>query len=446
MSSLFNTETNTNLKPPRRGKLILIPLLLIAGIAATFFYTGWNQLATAVPVEAIRARLSNTSGNVSAGKTLFQAAGWIHADPYPINATALVSGIVTKVHVLDGQQIKKGQLLAELNSEDYQLALEEAEASYKELVLNIKQQELKINIIKSKIEEQKSLQNTAIAMAETVKHKMLKLRKSGIAISDFDKEQAELEYQEKLLKAKEFETKIKVLKSEIIQQKQFVDIAKAKVEIQETKISKLELDLKRCKIHSPIDGIIQELYARVGRKQMLGSDVDISTTVAKIFNPKHILVMVDVPLNDLRKIKINQKTKIRLEAIPDILEGVVTALHGKADYQKNTLQIHVNIPGGHPDIRPDMLAQVEFLSDKSATKTVEKSGIFIDKKCLINKSSVFVINLEQKAELRTISVGNEVKDGWIEILSGINAGEKVILSPPSSLQEETKVKVEDLHE
>lgn len=190
MSSLFNTETNTDLKPPRRGKLILIPLLLIAGITAIFFYTGWNQLATATPVEAIRARLSNTTGTVSAGKTLFQAAGWIHADPYPVNATALVSGIVTKVHVLDGEEVKKGQLLAELNSEDYQLALEEAEADLKELTLNIKQQELKINILESKIEEQKSLQQTATAIVQTAKHKMIKLRKSGIAISDFDKEQA----------------------------------------------------------------------------------------------------------------------------------------------------------------------------------------------------------------------------------------------------------------
>lgn len=179
---------------------------------------------------------------------------------------------------------------------------------------------------------------------------------------------------------------------------------------------------------------------------MLGSDMETSTTVAKLFDPKHILVMVDVPLNDLNKVKLNQKTKIRLESISETLEGVVTALHGKADYQKNTLQVHVNIPSGHPDIRPDMLAQVEFLSEKSATKAVEKSGIFIDEKCLVNKSSVFVINLDQKAELRSISVGNEVKDGWIEILSGINAGEKVVLSPAANLQEGTKVKVEAANE
>ena len=158
MSSLFTTEQKTNLKAPRRKSLILIPLLLIVATAALFYFTGWDKLATATEVEAVRARVSSTSGQVKEGKTLFQAAGWIHADPYHTDATALISGVVTKIHAFDGETVKKGQILAELNSEDYEISLLEAQAILKELQLEIKHETLKIKTLKGKIAEILSLQ------------------------------------------------------------------------------------------------------------------------------------------------------------------------------------------------------------------------------------------------------------------------------------------------
>jgi HlyD family secretion protein len=446
MSSLFTTEHQTNIKRPKRKILMAIPIFLLIGTVTLFAFTGWEKFAPVTEVQVTKARISSSNNQVKEGKTLFQAAGWIHADPYPINATALISGIITKIHVIDGQQIKKGQLLAELNNEDVQIALLEAKSKLQEVILDVKQEELKIKTLESQITENLSFKKTALAIVETAKHKAEILKKSGIGITKFDKEQAAFELEEKKIHTEEFDQRIAVLKAEIEQQKSQVEISKAKVKIQEVKIARIKLDLSRCKIYAPESGIIQTLYARVGRKQMLNSDNELSTTVAKIFNPEQVLVVVDVPLNDLSKVKINQKARITLEAISDKLDAVVTSLHGEADYQKNTLQVHVSIPAGHPNIRPDMLAQVEFLADKPIDSIAkEKSGIFIDKRSLLDGQKVFVISLENRLKALSVETGEE-KDGWIEILSGIHGGEKTVLNPTSHLKDGQLIKVGELHE
>lgn len=446
MSSLFTTQDQTTLKPPRRKALIFVPLLLIAATTALFFFTGWSKLANSQEVEVIRARMSNSSNLVKEGKTLFQAAGWVHADPYHTDATALISGVITKIHAFDGQEVKKGQLLAELNSEDYNIALLEAQAICKELELNLKQQKTQIFVLEGRIAENLSLKETALAAVRTAEHKAEILKKSGIGITRIDKEQAELEVEEKKIKAKEYDQKIAVLKAEIEQQKSMIEIAKAKVKVQQVKIDKIELDISRCKIYSPIDGVIQKFLAKVGRKQMLGSDNMHSTTVAEIFDPNELLVMVDVPLNDVQTVKINQKTKIKMEAIPEVLEGSVHSIHGEADYQKNTLMVHVKISKSHPTVRPKMLAQVEFLATKAeAQEVTERTGVFVDKRCLVNGNQLFIVSLDNQLRSQSVQLGEE-KDGWIEVLSGINAGEQAVINPMASLKEGQPVKVGRLHE
>ena len=425
--------------------MILLPLLLIAGTTALFFMTGWDKLTPAQVVDVTRARISNTNNLVKEGKPLFQAAGWIHADPYHIDATALVSGVITQIHAVDGDVVKKGQLLAELNSEDFEISLKEAKATLKELELNVTQQQSKIDVLKSKIKENQSLKQTATAVVKKADHKANVLNSSGIGITKLEKELAELEADEKRIKAKEYDSKILVIESEIALQEKVIEIAKAKVIVQKVKIAKIELDISRCKIYSPVDGIIQNFFAKVGRKQMLNSDNMHSTTVAEIFIPEKVIVMVDVPLSDLQKVKLNQKARIKLEAISETLNGIVKNIHGEADYQKNTLAIHVKIPEGHPGLRPNMLAQVEFLAPKlEAQETNKKTGVFVDKRCLLN-NELFVISLSNELKSQPVQVGEE-KDGWVEILSGINAGQKIVLNPDSSLKNGQSVKIGSLYE
>ena len=448
MSNLFNSESNTNVRRPRRILIWLIPILLIAIMAVLLLASGWRSLLPQKEVDVARARIGEASISAKEGETLFQAAGWIQPDPYSTRITALVSGVVKKIHVIDGQFVKVGQLLAELDDDDLKLQLANEKAKLQELILNKKEKELIVETKKAQLLKLASLEETAHALAKRIKHKADSYRSAKDALPIFETEQAELEYREQLKKIAEFASSKKILAAEINLAKNSTEVIAARIMTQETVIDKVELDLSRTKIHSTAEGIIDHLHARIGRKQMLGSDNEKSTTVASIFNPKMIQVLVDVPLIDIPKVKIGQKTEIHTEVLAKPLKGKVTILNGAADYQKNTLQVRVSIPGGHPDLRPEMIAQVKFLSDaKPKTQKPDKvSGVFIKKEVIQEGNKVWLIDSALKVRQKTVTTGKAENDGWVQILSGINAGEKVIISPPADLKEGNSVKVGKVYE
>jgi len=448
MSKLFNSETTTNIKAPRRILIWLLPLLLIVIMGVLLLATGWQNLLPQKEVDVARARIGEASVATKEGETLFQAAGWIQADPYSTRITALISGIVTKIHVIDGQYIQDGQLIAELDDADLKLLLANEKAKLTELILDKKERELMVTNKKALHKQVLCHEETAKSTAKRIKHKADSFRSAKDALPIFETEQAELEYREQLKKVDEFISAKEILMSEIELAKNAVLVADAKINTQKTVIDKVELDLSRTKIYSTAEGIIDHLHARVGRKQMLGSDNDKSTTVASIFNPKKIQVLVDVPLIDIPKVKIGQKAEIHIEVLDDPLKGVVTILNGEADYQKNTLQVRVSIPGGHPDLRPDMIAQVKFLSEAPSIeeKSEKVSGVFIKKEAIQDGNSVWIVDSQMKVKKKTVSIGKSESDGWVQVTSGLNAGEKAIISPSAEVKEGTSVKLGKIYE
>ena len=78
--------------------------------------------------------LDNNLSTLGQGSLLFKASGWIEPDPFPIRVTSLYSGVVKEVHVLEGQQIQKGQVIATLIDEDARLVLSEINAKHSQSI------------------------------------------------------------------------------------------------------------------------------------------------------------------------------------------------------------------------------------------------------------------------------------------------------------------------
>ncbi|MCH2176968.1 MAG: efflux RND transporter periplasmic adaptor subunit [Lentisphaeria bacterium] len=443
MSKLFSPNSgSTKVKAPNRKAIFAIPIFLLVGVLSVFAYSGKDMFKQKITVQSTRAQLQEGGGAVVEGKALFQAAGWIHADPYPVQATAFISGIISKIHVIGGQTVKKGQLLAELDPVDAEIALNLAKEHLHHYKMDKELHQSELKILEAQINEVMTLENTAKAHLKTAIAKANRLNQSGSAISIFEREQATLEAAASQEKVKEYQASVEVLKAKLLKQQKQIDVADAFVRTQAIAVAKKQLDLERCKVYSPINGIVQTMHAREGRKQMLGADNPYSTTVAEIFDPKQVQVKVDVPLNEVGKVVPGQKTRIHLEAIDKVLDGEVFALEGKADYQKNTLEALVKIPGGHASLRPDMLAQVEFLSQgQKVTSTSKSSRTYIDPSTIVNGNQVFVINENDEAELVTVELGDKELDGWKEVIAGVNPGQRIITNPPAGLEYGTPVEV-----
>ena len=98
MSDLFKSAGTTAVKAPKRRYLWIIPVVLILIAAAFLLLIDWRTLLPAETVNASRARLSSTTVTAK-GKALFQASGWVEANPYLTWASSLISGTVKKVYV-----------------------------------------------------------------------------------------------------------------------------------------------------------------------------------------------------------------------------------------------------------------------------------------------------------------------------------------------------------
>ena len=94
--------------------------------------------------------MAQSSQTLKSGETLFQAAGWVHADPYPVRATVLVSGIVENIFVKGGDAVKKGQVLATLDKNDLQIDLRRAQSKLEELKHIQDSHQLNIKVLEAK--------------------------------------------------------------------------------------------------------------------------------------------------------------------------------------------------------------------------------------------------------------------------------------------------------
>lgn len=449
MKSIFE-QTQVKSSPPRRFAILALPIVIIFAVISLFLWISKDALIPVVHVDAAKVRLSQ--GNVSVVHkktgTVFQAAGWIEADPYPVRVTALVSGVVKNIHVIAGQQVKKGQLLAELIDEDLQLQLRMAQAHLRELQAKLHTKKAEILIHQAHGNKLVREQKTQQVALKRLQHKARSLRLSNVGIAQLEIEQADFSVEEQILKVKEFDASQKIVALTIEHMKKEIREIKQRIQIQQVQVDKIQLDIRRLQITAPISGIIQRLYVRRGRKQMLDSDNEISTTVAKIYNPQHLQVRVDVPLADIAKVSVGQKTVITVEASNTPLNGVVTILGGEADYQKNTLEVKVHIQNPLAILRPEMLAQVKFLQEDkikhqqmSRALFVHKDGIFGDK----SAEYVWVISLQNRVEKRRIRCGGERED-WLAVTEGLRAGERIVMGEEALLFVGKKVQIRRLYE
>lgn len=442
MSNLFS-DSEPQQSPPRFSRKIiyLLPLSVILGTLAVFIYSAKDSLMSYTSVDISRVRMSAMQRTVAKGRPIFQAAGWVHADPYPTQITALTSGIVEELHVVEGETILKDQLLVTLDRTDLRLELKKKRSQLMQLELLVTQKGLDKKQLQNMIQEKKQHKKTQEIIGEAAYKKWQRYKKSGLGVSGLIKEQAEYEYLEKKSLILETDHKIEVLKAEVIKESNLEKVAQVDVYSKKIDIESTELNLKRCLVRSPIAGILQKVYARIGRKQMLGSDNPLSTTVAEIFDPKKILIKADVPLGEVKNVYLSQKVKISIDALSSPLYGSVSQMSGEADYQKNTLEVRVKIKGGHPDLRPKMLAQVEFLSKESTGMKKTKTRVWIDPRCVDSKGRVYIVNFDNRIEMRQIKLENDTKEGWHLVLNGLKPGEKAVVNPQSNLTQNMLVKI-----
>lgn len=386
---------------------------------------------------------------------LFQASGWIEPDPYAVTATALTDGVLESVHILEGELVKKGQLLAKLIDDDAQLDLETAQQQLASLHAQAEAHRHQIAIAEAELETLKK----QVAAAEARRAKAAELAdrlsnaRAGV-VPERDIVQAQLEVDAMTSEIEALATTETEIKARIEQYQTTCEDFSARIAQAQTEVDRRQLALDRTRIESPSDGRVLRLMAAPGHKKMLGMDDHHSASVAVLYDPENLQARIDVPLSEAANLTVGQAVRIRSELLPDqVFRARVTRILGQADLQRNTLQAKVAIENPDDRLRPDMLCRAEFLrpvekNEASKPESVQFTGkpararVFVPLAAIgeteTDQDDVVIWKVDasgNRISRQTIVLGKETREDHRLALDGLKPGDRVVLNPPSDLEQ-----------
>jgi len=182
---------------------------------------------------------------------------------------------------------------------------------------------------------------------------------------------------------------------------------------------------------SPITGIVNHLYLDEGEY------ADMGKPLADIVNIDRIKINVRVPELDVRFVKKDQQTPVKIDAFPDrTIIGTVDFVSFKADPATKTFLVRSVIDNSDHDIRPGMIGRVAFVRRVIADAFAAPLFALVDK----GGERIVFVEKDGVAESRTISIG-VIEADRVQITSGLTAGDHLIVKGHTEVEDGMKVVV-----
>ncbi len=375
-----NTGSNSKLR-----KILLVTSTVIALIL--IIYLGWNKIFS----QGIEAKVVTVT-KISPAETnaVLTASGYVVAQR-KASVASKATGRLIYLGVVEGDAVKKGQIIARLEDNDIKAQLSQAKAN---LLFN----QADLQDAKNNFERQKRLYETG-------------------ATTKVELDAADARYK-------------RVLAS--------IDVAKAQVEA-------AEVNLENTLIRAPFDGTVLTKNADVGEiVSPLGASSTSRAAVVTMADMSSLQVEADVSESNIQRIKAGQDCEISLDAYPDVrYPGYVAKIVPTADRSKATVLVKIAFKKYDKKVLPEMSAKVLFLSTAIEEKSLnEKPMLVVPFTAVVKKNGKsFVYKIKDNtAEEVEVKTGREA-GSYTEILSGVYEGDKVIEKPAEEIKNGTKIKI-----
>lgn len=363
--------------------IIGVVLLIIVG-----YFVVTSFLGNSVEVKLTTAVLQKP-GQTTASLT---ASGYVVAQRKAAIASK-GTGRLIYLGVVEGDKVKKNQIIGKLESTDIVAQLDQAKANL-------------------------NLQQAGLVDAQNTFSRVQDLFNKGLSSQqEFDQAQSNLN---------------RVLAS--------IEVAKAGIRV-------AEVSLENTLIRAPFDGTVLTKNAEVGEiVAPFGGSTTSKTAVITIADMKSLLVEADVSESNIEKISANQDCEITLDAYPEkSYSAYVFKIVPTADRSKATVLVKVGFKNYDSRVLPEMSAKVSFFTDPVDTSIAYQKPILVIPVSAVRnengKSYVFTIT-DNKAVKNEIITGQKL-GSYFEVLSGLQPGQKVIDSLNEKVKEGVEVKLEE---
>ena len=398
----------------RRGVWVALLLLVIAVGAGAWLWAGRDPVA-----EVTTATAAVRTGTAGASGAVLNASGYVTARRRA-TVSSKVTGKVLEVFVEEGKAVRRGQVLARLDDAQIRSALSVAEAQ-----LGASE--------RGAAEDQALLREAEL----TLDRRRQLVKDKVISRAELDAAEAQVES----------------LKARIAMAQQQVQVARTQVNARRT-------DLDDMVVRAPFDGIAISKDAQPGEmiSPVSAGGGFTRTGICTIVDMSSLEIEVDVSETYINRVRPEQPVEAVLDAYPDwrIPAHVITTVPS-ADRQKSTVRVRIafgpsRVPASRraeprsepldPRILPDMGVKVSFLEkEPDAASTQSRPRLLVPKNAVrtIDGASIVFIVREGQVERRAVKVGGEDAD-QVEVVSGLNPGDRVVVNGPTTLADGSRVK------
>jgi RND family efflux transporter MFP subunit len=394
-------------QPPRRRRrlpVILGGVVLLAAVGLGLVVGRGGGLPGSRPAveTAVALRAAAAGGG---GRTLLTANGYVQARRSAA-VSAELQGRLVKLHVQEGSRVRRGEIIAELSSDDLQARLASAEAE--------------VAVRRAAIAEARA-ENTE---AENELARQRELHATGLAT------QAALEAAQ---------ARRDLVAARIASAGEALSAALA-----QRRVAAAELDKTR--IRAPFDATVLRKDAEVGEMVApvamggSGSRGAIVTLAAL----DSLDVEVDVNEAYIGRVRIGMPAEVVTDAYPDTsFAARVRQIVPTSDRQKATVLVKAEILRHDARLLPEMGAKVTFLAERDTLRaagpryvTVPDAAVQRDQ----DAAFVWLVRDDARLERRPVRTGAAAA-GRTEIVSGLAGGEVVVLRASAALREGRRVRV-----
>src|SRR5215467_15065748 len=310
----------------RKNVLIGIAVVLVAGaiVGANLYFK--RDKGVTVTTETIKTRDL---------EAIVSASGKIQPKRL-VNITAETSGRVVNLAVNEGDRIRTGQFLLQIDPRSLRSRVDNSEASLQVAAVSLEQMRQSVETARVQLEQAKQ---TLVRQQGLWKQQLTTRADLEKAENDVKTAESSLQERDKSAKAQE---------SRIMQERAAVDNAK--------------YDLSKVRIESPIDGIVTRRNIQEGETAMIGTMNNAGTVLLTLADMSIIQAEVEVDETNIPNVKIGQTAKITIDAIPDkSFKGHVTEIGNSpiqaasgtnSTTQATNFKVVVVLDDKVPEVRP----------------------------------------------------------------------------------------------
>jgi len=328
--------------------------------------------------------------------------------PYQeIDVHAKVAGYVKRIYVDVGDRVKAGQLIAILEIPELQDEVQTAEASV------------------SKSQEEIRRAQADLERAQSA-HEVAHVAYSRLA--DVSKTRPGLVAQQEIDDAL---GRDRVAEAQVATARASLSAAEQQLRVAQADREKVRTLFAYAQIKAPFTGVVTKRYADTGSMIQTGiSSQTQSMPLVTLAQENLLRLVIPVPESAISKIRLGSPVEVSVSTLGKKFQGRVARFADQLDMATRTMHTEVDVPNPTGELVPGMYASASLvLNDERNALSVPVQALTRTE----DRASVLLINKQNKLEERSVQIGIETPD-QVEILSGLNEGDFVVVGNQSQLQ------------